>query len=70
MRGTATPAGATATTTVTDARNNTVALRQYHAGVTPDELHAAPGTYDETTYTYTPTGKPATEVDNAGNSWS
>jgi YD repeat-containing protein len=29
-----------------------------------------PGTYDDTSYTYTATGKPLTETDNAGNNWS
>jgi RHS repeat-associated protein len=64
------PTGATATTSVTDARGNNVDLRQYHAGVTADYLHATAGSYDDTVYTYTPSGKRATEVDNAGNSWS
>jgi YD repeat-containing protein len=64
------PAGAPATTTVTDARGNTVRERRYHAGVTPDYLHAATGTYDDTAYTYTAAGKVATETDQAGNGWS
>ena len=59
-----TPAeGGTATTTITDARGNTTALRQYH-GPTPT------GSYDETTYTYTPADQIATVSDAVGNTWT
>ncbi|MGH3737726.1 MAG: RHS repeat domain-containing protein [Micromonosporaceae bacterium] len=56
------PAGATPTTTITDARGRTTALRQYH-GAAPS------GEYDETRYTYTPDGKVSTITDPAGNVW-
>ncbi len=56
------PEGATATTTISDARGRSVALRQYHG--------AAPtGGHDETRYTHTPTGQQATVTDPAGNVW-
>lgn len=64
------PAGATPTTTVTDARGNTTDLIEYHAGVTPDYLNAPPSGYDDTHFTFTPSGKTSTETDAAGNTWS
>lgn len=57
------PDGGTATTTITDARDNTVALRQYH-GPTPT------GSYDETVYTYTDRDELASVTDAAGNTWA
>ncbi|MFG2912346.1 RHS repeat-associated core domain-containing protein [Kitasatospora sp. NPDC048298] len=57
------PAGGYATATVSDARGNTVALRQYKAN-TPT------GAYDETTYGYMPEGKEAWRKDAAGNRWT
>jgi len=57
------PAGGTATTTITDARDQTTALRQYH-GPTPS------GDYDETRYTYTKRGERASVTDPAGNTWT
>ena len=54
--------GGTATTTITDARGQTVELRQYHGG-TPT------GSYDSTTYTYTKAGQLASTKDPAGNVW-
>ncbi|WP_159028528.1 RHS repeat-associated core domain-containing protein, partial [Kitasatospora sp. MY 5-36] len=57
------PAGGYASATVSDARGNTVALRQYKAN-TPT------GAYDETTYGYTPQGKEAWRKDAAGNQWT
>jgi RHS repeat-associated protein len=57
------PAGGTATTTVSDARGQTVELREHH-GATPT------GAYDVTTYTHTPAGDLATVTDSAGNVWS
>ncbi|MGV4928236.1 polymorphic toxin-type HINT domain-containing protein [Streptomyces sp. BHT-5-2] len=57
------PEGATAATTVTDARGQTTQLLQHH---TRDA--AAP--VDATRYTYTPAGKLAQVTDPAGNSWS
>lgn len=57
------PTGGTATTSISDARGGSVALRQYH-GLTPS------GTYDETTYSYTKRGELASVTDPAGNTWS
>ncbi|MFC0529734.1 RHS repeat-associated core domain-containing protein [Phytohabitans kaempferiae] len=56
------PAGATATTTVSDAHGRTIQLLQHHG--------AAPtGTADTTRYTYTPRGDLETVTDPAGNTW-
>jgi RHS repeat-associated protein len=57
------PAGGVATTTITDARGHTRALRQYH-GPQPT------GDNDETTYTYTPRDQLASVTDSSGNHWS
>ncbi|WP_433517010.1 RHS repeat-associated core domain-containing protein [Nonomuraea sp. CA-143628] len=57
------PAGDTATTSYTDARDQLAEVRQYH-GSDPT------GDYDKTTYTYTPLGKLATVKDPAGNVWN
>ncbi|WIX76951.1 RHS repeat-associated core domain-containing protein [Amycolatopsis carbonis] len=57
------PAGGVATTTITDARGHTSALRQYH-GPQPT------GDYDETTYTYTPGDQLASVTDSSGNHWA
>ncbi|MEV7773311.1 RHS repeat-associated core domain-containing protein [Kitasatospora sp. NPDC086791] len=57
------PAGGYASATITDARGNTVALRQYK-GNTPT------GAYDETTYGYAPDGKEVWRKDAAGNQWT
>ncbi|MET9398680.1 RHS repeat-associated core domain-containing protein [Kitasatospora sp. NPDC002965] len=60
------PTGATATSTVTDARGRTSQVWQYRtANATGSQADA-----DVTTYTYTPGGQPATRVDAAGNTWS
>ncbi|MBS2966980.1 RHS repeat protein, partial [Actinocrinis puniceicyclus] len=64
------PAGATATTSVIDARGRQSDLIQYHAGVPTDYVGDPPSDYSDTTYTYDPAGKPATETDAAGNQWS
>jgi RHS repeat-associated protein len=56
------PDGQTATTTITDARDRTVELRQYKGG-------SPTGLYDATKYTYWPTGQQATVTDAAGNVW-
>ncbi|MFC4856935.1 RHS repeat-associated core domain-containing protein [Actinophytocola glycyrrhizae] len=56
------PTGGTPTTTITDARGQTVELRQFAAS-TPT------GSYDKTTYGYTPSGQLAEVKDPAGNSW-
>ncbi|MFD0560394.1 RHS repeat-associated core domain-containing protein [Stackebrandtia endophytica] len=57
------PSGATATTTITDARGQTTALLQYH-GATPT------GPHDTTTYTYTHAGQLASVTDTVGNTWA
>jgi RHS repeat-associated protein len=57
------PAGGTATTTIKDARDRTVALRQYH-GPTPS------GAYDETTYAYSRRDELASVTDPVGNTWT
>ncbi len=56
------PEGGTATTTITDARGQTVELRQYKGG-------EPTGDHDATTYTYTPDGRLASTRDPAGNVW-
>jgi RHS repeat-associated protein len=56
------PSGDTAVTTVTDARDQLVEVRQYH-GADPV------GGFDKTTYSYTPLGKIDTVKDPAGNVW-
>jgi RHS repeat-associated protein len=63
------PAGATASTTITDARGNTTDLIQYHTGVPTDPSDPATD-YSDTHYTYTPAQKLATVTDAAGNAWS
>ncbi|MFE3506377.1 RHS repeat domain-containing protein, partial [Kitasatospora sp. NPDC059160] len=60
------PAGATPTSTVTDARGHTVQLWQYRTAAATGN----PGDADVTNYTFTPAGKPASRVDAAGNTWS
>ncbi|MEU8177384.1 type IV secretion protein Rhs, partial [Microbispora hainanensis] len=57
------PTGDTPVTTLTDARDQIVELRQYK-GDSPT------GDYDKTTYTYTPAGKLSTVKDPAGNVWT
>ncbi|WP_067140463.1 RHS repeat domain-containing protein [Microtetraspora malaysiensis] len=57
------PKGDTPVTTLTDARDRIVEIRQYR-GDSPT------GAYDATTYTYTPAGRLATIKDAAGNTWT
>lgn len=57
------PVGSTATTTLTDAHGRTTALRQHHQ-------RDADSAYDTTSYTYRPTGEPATVIGPDGSSWS
>ncbi|MET9402415.1 polymorphic toxin-type HINT domain-containing protein [Kitasatospora sp. NPDC002965] len=57
------PAGGYASASITDARGQVVALRQYKAN-TPT------GAYDETTYRYTVEGQEAWRKDAAGNVWT
>ena len=51
-------------------RGNTTDLYQYHTGVPADPVNDPASDYADTHYTYYPSGKRATEVDPAGNSWS
>ncbi|MFE7637890.1 RHS repeat domain-containing protein [Kitasatospora sp. NPDC057518] len=60
------PTGATATSTVTDARGRTAQLWQYR---TPTAT-GNPADADVSRYTYTPGGQPSTRADAAGNTWS
>ncbi|WP_308190786.1 RHS repeat-associated core domain-containing protein [Streptomyces sp. HPF1205] len=57
------PPGGQATSTLTDARGRTVALRSFHGGT-------ATGAYDTTSYTFDARGLPATVTDAAGATWS
>ncbi|MCM2419637.1 RHS repeat-associated core domain-containing protein [Streptomyces sp. RKAG293] len=57
------PAGATPTSTYTDARGNTSSLLRYH-GATPG------GPADTATYTYDVSGRQLTQDDGAGHTWS
>ncbi|PJE97183.1 sugar-binding protein [Streptomyces carminius] len=56
------PEGATATTTLTDARGRTTELRQHHH-------RAADAPYDAITYRHTPRGELAEVTDAEGNTW-
>ncbi|WP_107501039.1 RHS repeat-associated core domain-containing protein, partial [Streptomyces thermovulgaris] len=57
------PVGGTATTTLVDARERIVELRQHHA-------RSAEASYDTTKYAYTPRGELSKVIDPAGNTWS
>ncbi|MGW5579021.1 RHS repeat-associated core domain-containing protein [Micromonospora chokoriensis] len=57
------PVGDAATTVWTDIQGRTEKIRQYHG-------RTATGTYDDTNYTYHPTGQIATVKDASGNKWS
>jgi RHS repeat-associated protein len=61
------PAGGTATSTLTDARGNTVELRQYH-GPSPTPFTA--GSYDATRYHFDANGRQDRHTDAAGNIWA
>ncbi|MEV0734004.1 RHS repeat-associated core domain-containing protein [Polymorphospora sp. NPDC050346] len=60
------PAGGTATSTLTDARDRTVAVRQYH-GTTPTPATA--GSWDTTSYAYNRKAQLAQITDSMGNEW-
>ncbi|MGY5121081.1 RHS repeat-associated core domain-containing protein [Streptomyces sp. 900105755] len=64
------PRGATAQSTVTDARGNTVDLYQYHQGVSADPVNDSADDYSDTHYTYDASGNRIGETDAAGNAWS
>ncbi|WP_454859221.1 RHS repeat domain-containing protein [Promicromonospora soli] len=57
------PAGGTPTTTINDARGNTVELRQY-------EEASPTGTYHDTRYRYDHANRLEKVIDGAGNEWS
>ncbi|MBG0831673.1 hypothetical protein HS041_28490 [Planomonospora sp. ID67723] len=57
------PAGATPTTTITDARGQVIEARQYKGD-------APTGAYDVITYDYTPFGQLSKVTDGASNAWS
>ncbi|MFF0074354.1 polymorphic toxin-type HINT domain-containing protein [Streptomyces sp. NPDC005494] len=57
------PVGGTATTTLTDARDQTTELRQHHERTLDAQ-------YDTTRYAHTPSGKLEKVTDPAGNSWT
>jgi RHS repeat-associated protein len=57
------PPGGTATTAISDARGQTIELRQYTAAGTPT------GAYDTTRYSHTPAGQLATVTDPDENVW-
>ncbi|WBP84602.1 ricin-type beta-trefoil lectin domain protein [Kitasatospora cathayae] len=60
------PAGATPTSTVTDARGQKAQLWQYRTATATGVQTDA----DVTSYTYTADGHPATQKDAAGNTWN
>ncbi|WP_306321769.1 MULTISPECIES: polymorphic toxin-type HINT domain-containing protein [unclassified Streptomyces] len=62
------PTGETPTTTITDARDNTVELRQYK-GDTPLPMGTS-ADYVATKYGYTPDGQLTKVADDAGNTWT
>jgi YD repeat-containing protein len=59
------PAGGTATMTLTDVRGRTTQLRQYTAGVPPSAT-----TYQTTSYGYDQLGHPTTITDPDSNQWT
>ncbi|MFD1322244.1 polymorphic toxin-type HINT domain-containing protein [Micromonospora sonneratiae] len=61
------PDGATATTSITDARGRTVELRQYKDRA--DVGSNNPATFDKTEYSHTSRGELASVTDPAGNTW-
>ncbi|MGH8959797.1 MAG: glycohydrolase toxin TNT-related protein [Jatrophihabitantaceae bacterium] len=62
------PSGGTPTTTYTDARGNTARLLQWHGTSIGDPT--VPSTFDQTSYTYYPSGGMHTMTNQAGNQWS
>jgi YD repeat-containing protein len=64
------PTGGTATTTYTDGRNRATSMRQYHSFALVDPINAPRTAYDLTSYTYTPASRPATTVDDQGDTWN
>ncbi|MCX4756216.1 polymorphic toxin-type HINT domain-containing protein [Kitasatospora purpeofusca] len=60
------PSGGMPASSVTDARGRATALWQYR---TPTAT-GNPADADVTTYTYTPTGQPASRTDSSGNTWT
>lgn len=64
------PKGGTAQSTFIDARGNTTALYQYHAGAPADPVNDPVADYSATRYTYDASGNRTGETDAAGNTWS
>jgi YD repeat-containing protein len=62
------PSGGTSQTTFINGLNQTTAIYQYHAGVTPSPADPA-SDYDQTGYTYTPAGMLASITDASSNTW-
>ncbi|MEV7600328.1 hypothetical protein AB0O91_23420 [Kitasatospora sp. NPDC089797] len=60
------PGGATATSTVTDARGRTIARWQYR----PPAATGNSADADITTYAYTPVSQSAGRTDSSGNTWN
>ncbi|MFI9270214.1 RHS repeat-associated core domain-containing protein [Kitasatospora sp. NPDC052896] len=60
------PAGTTPTSTVTDARGQVAQIWQYRTTTATGNASDA----DVTTFTSTPSGKPATRTDSSGNNWT
>ncbi|MFF2954941.1 RHS repeat-associated core domain-containing protein [Kitasatospora sp. NPDC057965] len=60
------PAGASPTTTITDARGRTTASWQYRTATATGN----PADADISTYTYTALDQPATHTDHSGNTWN
>ena len=61
------PTGGTATSTITDARERTVALRQYHG---PAPTPGTAGSWDATTFEYNRKGLLSSVTDPVGNDWT
>lgn len=61
------PAGAVATSTLTDAWGNTAQIRQYHG---PAPTPFTVGSYDASNFTYNAKGQLITTTDPAGNQWT
>lgn len=64
------PAGATASTVLTDVRGHTTDLYQYHSGAPADPVNDPGSDYSDTHYTYYPSGGRHTVRDAGGNTWS
>ncbi|MCY1141557.1 polymorphic toxin-type HINT domain-containing protein [Actinoplanes sp. Pm04-4] len=61
------PEGGTASSTITDARDRTVELRQYHG---PNPTPGTAGSWDNTRYSFDRRGNLSAVVDTLGNDWT